>query len=56
MVPTGGLTELGKVQVAAAGGMAARSFVIGDVVYLLSDQTLQSADLDTLRPIETLQL
>jgi hypothetical protein len=36
--------------------VANRSFVIGDAVYLLSDQALQTADLDTLRPIDTLIL
>ena len=35
--------------------MANRSFVIGDDVYLLSDQALQSASLDTLRPIDELE-
>jgi uncharacterized secreted protein with C-terminal beta-propeller domain len=51
-----GLKELGKVRVAAGDGMASRSFVIGDAVYLLSDQALQTADLDTLRPIDELKL
>ena len=51
-----GLKELGKVRVAAGDGGANRSFVIGDAVYLLSDQALQTADLDTLRPIDTLIL
>ncbi|HYI54662.1 MAG TPA: beta-propeller domain-containing protein [Microlunatus sp.] len=51
-----GLKELGKVRVAAGDGGANRSFIIGDAVYLLSDQALQTADLDTLRPIDTLIL
>ncbi|HEY5980380.1 MAG TPA: beta-propeller domain-containing protein [Microlunatus sp.] len=51
-----GLTELGKVRVAADDGMANRSFVIGDDVFVLSDQALQSTSLDTLRPIDKLEL
>ena len=51
-----GLTELGKVRVAAGDGMASRSFVIGDDVFVLSDQALQSTSLDTLRPIDKLPL
>lgn len=51
-----GLKELGKVRVAAGDGVASRSFVIGNAVYLLSDQALQSADLDTLQPIDTVSL
>lgn len=50
-----GLTELGKVSVAEKDGMANRSLVIGDAVYLLSDQALQTADLDTLRGIDKLE-
>jgi uncharacterized secreted protein with C-terminal beta-propeller domain len=51
-----GLKELGKVRVAAGDGGANRSFIIGDAVYLLSDQALQTVDLDTLRPIDMLIL
>ena len=51
-----GLKELGRVRVAAGAGTAGRSFVIGDSVYLLSDHALQSASLDTLRPIDELSL
>jgi uncharacterized secreted protein with C-terminal beta-propeller domain len=51
-----GLKALGKVRVAAGDGTASRSFVIGDDVYLLSDHALQSASLDTLRPIDELDL
>ena len=47
-----GLTELGKISVAEKDGMTNRSLVIGDAVYLLSDQALQSASLDTLRGID----
>ncbi|MFT4164658.1 MAG: beta-propeller domain-containing protein [Microlunatus sp.] len=50
-----GLTELGKVSVAEKDGMTNRSLVIGDAVYLLSDQAIQTADLDTLRGIDTLK-
>jgi uncharacterized secreted protein with C-terminal beta-propeller domain len=51
-----GLKELGTVRVATDDGMANRSFVIGDDVFVLSDRALQSADLDTLRPIDELGL
>lgn len=51
-----GLKERGKVPVAEKDGMANRSLVIGDAVYLLSDQAIQSADLDTLRPIDRVGL
>ena len=51
-----GLKELGKVRVSADGGTAQRSFVIGDDVFVLSDQALQSVSLDTLRPIDALDL
>ncbi|HEY5786180.1 MAG TPA: beta-propeller domain-containing protein, partial [Microlunatus sp.] len=51
-----GLAELGKVRVAADDGVANRSFVIGDDVFVLSDQALQSTSLDTLRPIDKLGL
>ena len=51
-----GLKELGKVRVAAGDGMASRSFVIGDDVFVLSDQALRSASIDTLQPIDKLNL
>jgi hypothetical protein len=51
-----GLKELGTVRVATDDGMANRSFVIGDDVFVLSDRALQSADLDTLRPVDELGL
>ncbi len=51
-----GLKELGTVRVATDDGMANRSFVIGDDVFVLSDRALQSADLNTLRPIDELGL
>ncbi len=51
-----GLKELGRLRVAEDDGVANRSFVIGDAVYLLSDHALQSASLDTLRPIDNLDL
>jgi uncharacterized secreted protein with C-terminal beta-propeller domain len=51
-----GLTELGRLSVAEDDGMANRSLVIGDAVYLLSDHALQSTSLDTLRQIDKLEL
>jgi uncharacterized secreted protein with C-terminal beta-propeller domain len=51
-----GLTELGKVRVTGGQGVAGRSFVIGDAVFVLSDHALQSVSLDTLRPIDDLDL
>lgn len=51
-----GLAELGKVKVAPDDGAANRSFVIGDDVFVLSDQALQSVSIDTLRPIDKLDL
>ena len=49
-----GLTELGRVAAAEADGTANRSVVIGDVVYLLTDQALQAHHLDTHREIDKL--
>ena len=51
-----GLTELGRLATADADGMANRSLVIGDTVYLLSDQALQANSLDTHRQIDKLNL
>ena len=44
-----GLTELGRIAATEADGMANRSVVIGDTVYMLSDQALQASSLDTYR-------
>ena len=51
-----GLTELGRLRDAEARRHGQPSVVIGDTVYLLSDQALQAASLDTLRPIDKLDL
>ena len=49
-----GLTELGLLELPEADGMATRSVVIGDTVYLLSDQALQAHSLDTHKKIDRL--
>jgi uncharacterized secreted protein with C-terminal beta-propeller domain len=49
-----GLTELGRLEAREAHGAVHRSLVIGDTVYLLSDQALQANSLDTHRTIDTL--
>ncbi len=49
-----GLTELGRLATADADGNVNRSLVIGDTVYLLSDQALQANSLDTHRQIDKL--
>ena len=49
-----GLTELGRLATTEADGRVNRSLVIGDTVYLLSDQALQANSLDTLRQIDKL--
>ena len=51
-----GLKELGRLPLPSSDGMANRSLVIGDAVYVLSDHALQTASLDTLRPIDKLNL
>ena len=51
-----GLTELGRLATADAHGNVNRSLVIGDTVYLLSDQALQANSLDTHRQIDKLNL
>ena len=51
-----GLTELGRLTTPAAHGNVNRSLVIGDTVYLLSDQALQANSLDTHRQIDKLTL
>ncbi len=49
-----GLSELGRLATTAAYGPAARSVVIGDTVYLLSDHALQANSLSTHRLIDKL--
>ena len=49
-----GLKELGRLATSAAYGTAARSLVIGDNVYILTDQALQANSLDTHRVIDKL--
>ena len=49
-----GLTELGRLAIADADGSVNRSLVIGDTVYLLSDQALQANSLDTHRRTDKL--
>jgi uncharacterized secreted protein with C-terminal beta-propeller domain len=49
-----GLTEVGRLAGREANGMTHRSVVIGDTVYLLSDQALQANSLDTHRKIDEL--
>jgi uncharacterized secreted protein with C-terminal beta-propeller domain len=49
-----GLSELGRLATTAADGSVSRSLVIGDTVYILSDQALQANSLDTHREIDKL--
>jgi uncharacterized secreted protein with C-terminal beta-propeller domain len=49
-----GLSELGRLAIPDAYGAAARSVVIGDTVYLLSDHALQANSLTTHRMIDRL--
>jgi len=51
-----GLTELGRLAIADDDGSVNRSLVIGDTVYLLSDQALQANSLDTQRRTDKLDL
>ena len=50
-----GLTELGRLETPEANGAVHRSLVIGDTVYMLSDQALQAHSLDTHAKIDTLK-
>ena len=49
-----GLSELGRLATTEPYGTAARSMVIGDTVYILTDHTLQANSLRTHRVIGTL--
>jgi uncharacterized secreted protein with C-terminal beta-propeller domain len=49
-----GLKELGRLGTTEAYGTVNRSLVIGDTVYMLSDQALQANSLDTHRQIDKL--
>ncbi len=51
-----GLNELGRIAIGKSDGMASRTLVIGDHVYLLSDQALQSHSLDNRRQVDRLRL
>jgi uncharacterized secreted protein with C-terminal beta-propeller domain len=51
-----GLKELGRLATTEAYGTAARSLVIGDNVYILTDHALQANSLDTHRVIDKLIL
>jgi uncharacterized secreted protein with C-terminal beta-propeller domain len=51
-----GLKEVGRLATTAAYGTVNRSVVIGDSVYMLSDQALQANSLDTHRVIDKLIL
>ena len=49
-----GLQEIGRLASPQAYGPVNRSLVIGDTVYMLSDQALQASNLDTHREIDQL--
>ena len=49
-----GLKEVGRIGTTEAYGTVSRSLVIGDSVYMLSDQALQANSLDTHREIDKL--
>jgi uncharacterized secreted protein with C-terminal beta-propeller domain len=49
-----GLKELGRLAITKANGSVNRSLVIGDTVYMLSDNALQANSLDTHREIDKL--
>jgi uncharacterized secreted protein with C-terminal beta-propeller domain len=51
---TDGLSELGRLATTQAQGSVNRSLVIGDTVYMLSDNALQANSLDTHREIDKL--
>jgi uncharacterized secreted protein with C-terminal beta-propeller domain len=51
-----GLKELGRIATKEAYGSVHRSLVIGDAVYMLSDQALQANSLDTHRQTDKLNL
>ena len=51
---TDGLSEVGRLATKVAYGSVSRSLVIGDTVYLLTDQALQANSLDTHREIDKL--
>jgi uncharacterized secreted protein with C-terminal beta-propeller domain len=51
-----GLTEVGRLAATKAGGAVNRSLVIGDIVYMLSDNALQANSLDTHRQVDRLTL
>jgi uncharacterized secreted protein with C-terminal beta-propeller domain len=55
-VNANGLAELGRLATTEAYGTVNRSVVIGDTVYMLSDQALQANSLDTHREIDKLIL
>ena len=49
-----GLSELGRLATVEAYGTVARSVVVGDTVYILSDHALQASSLNTHRVIDKL--
>jgi uncharacterized secreted protein with C-terminal beta-propeller domain len=51
-----GLKELGRLATRKAYGTVNRSLVVGDTVYMLTDQALQANSLDTHREIDQLTL
>jgi hypothetical protein len=51
-----GLPQLGRLGTTAAYGSVNRSLVIGDTVYVLSDQALQAHSLETHREVDKLLL
>ena len=51
-----GLTEFGRLGTTAAYGSVNRYLVIGDTVYMLSDQALQAYRLETHREVDQLLL
>ena len=51
-----GVKELGRLGITEAYSSVNRSLVIGDTVYMLSDQALQANSLDTYRQTDKLNL